>query len=112
MSDHSYSLSDGYGQDLVSAGAVSSYHWTGDVEDLLAEDLFPETEDMETEDCQGDGEGNSPDEHNVDSLAAPGKGSGQGVSEGLMYQKKGTFLKNFKRTLNAVLYRLMIIFIS
>ena len=83
MSDHSYSLSDGYGQDLVSAGAVSSYHWTGDVEDLLAEDLFPETEDMETGDCQGDGEGNSPDEHNVDSLAAPGKGSGQGVSEGL-----------------------------
>ena len=29
-----------------------------------------------------------------------------------VYQKEGTVLKNFKRTLNAVLYRLMMIFIS
>ena len=83
MSNYSFGLSDGDVQDLVSVGAVSSYHWTGDVEDLLAETLFPETEDMETEDGQGDGEGNSPDEQNADSLAAPGKGSGQGVSGGL-----------------------------
>ena len=66
----------------MSTGAVSAYHRTNDVDELLAGVmgvLFSETEDMELEDDQGEEKGNNPENQDFGTLAAPGKGY-RGVS--------------------------------
>ena len=61
----------------MSTGAVSAYHLTNDVDELLAGVmgvLFLEMEDMELEDDQGEEKGNNPENQDFGTLAAPGKG--------------------------------------
>ena len=66
-----YGITVGDVSEMERAGAVSAYHSTGDVNELLAhaEGVLSETEDMEKEDEQGGERGNNPETQNVGSLA-------------------------------------------
>ena len=65
------SFMDGDVSEMKRAGAVSAYHRTGDINELLApaEGVLLETEDMEVEDEQGGERGNNPETQNIGSLA-------------------------------------------